>query len=71
MKNKNSVSREQLIEALSKSVGSSSMGRKEAHQRGMCCKCGGDAKKFKDIPSIREYKITGWCQTCQDDYFGG
>ena len=71
MGSKKIVSREEMIEAFSKFIGSSPMGRKEAHRGGLCCKCGGDAKKFKDIPSIKEYKITGWCQTCQDDFFGG
>ena len=70
MGNKNTISREELIEAMSKFIGSSPMGRKEAHQRSMCCKCGGDAKKFKNAVSIKEYKITGWCQTCQDDFYG-
>ena len=25
---------------------------------------------FKDIPSYREFKISGICQTCQDEVFG-
>ena len=25
---------------------------------------------FRDIPSYREYKISGTCQKCQDDVFG-
>lgn len=33
--------------------------------------CGGDAKVFKDALSEREYTISGLCQSCQDEVFGG
>ena len=26
--------------------------------------------EFRDIPSYREYKISGMCQKCQDEVFG-
>ena len=26
--------------------------------------------KFKNIPSYKEYKISGMCQSCQDEVFG-
>lgn len=32
--------------------------------------CGGDASKFKDARSQREYTISGLCQKCQDEIFG-
>lgn len=32
--------------------------------------CGGDASKFKDERSRREYSISGLCQKCQDAFFG-
>ena len=70
MGNKNKVSREELIKALSAFIGTSPMNRDQAHKKGMCCKCGGDAKKFKDSSSASEYSMTGWCQTCQDDFYG-
>ena len=69
MSGKKSVSKDQLIEAFSRIIGDSPMGRKEAITKGSCCKCGGDAKKFKDAVSIKEYSITGWCQTCQDNFY--
>lgn len=25
---------------------------------------------FKNEPSLREYRISGMCQKCQDDFFG-
>lgn len=33
--------------------------------------CGGPATSFTDGLSIREYRISGLCQTCQDKVFGG
>ena len=70
MNNKKTVKKDSLIEALSIFVGTSDLSRKQAHERGACCKCGSDAKKFKDSASIKEYSITGWCQTCQDSFYG-
>ena len=32
--------------------------------------CGGDATEFKDAISVREYRISGLCQKCQDAVFG-
>ena len=33
--------------------------------------CGNIADNFEDEASIREYQISGLCQTCQDNLFGG
>lgn len=37
-----------------------------------CPMCGRDIamKDFRNVLSIREYKISGLCQKCQDDVFG-
>lgn len=35
-----------------------------------CVMCGGDASEFKDELSKKEYRISGMCQKCQDDFFG-
>ncbi len=35
-----------------------------------CMSCTGDATKFTDELSKREYKISGLCQKCQDSAFG-
>ena len=32
--------------------------------------CGGDATKFRDELSRREFTISGLCQKCQDNIFG-
>jgi len=32
--------------------------------------CGGPAMVFRDPLSAREYRITGMCQKCQDEFFG-
>lgn len=46
----------------------------EMHQnrtQGLCPFCGKDmtGATFRDTQSIREYKISGICQECQDEYF--
>lgn len=35
-----------------------------------CAKCGKPADEFKDDVSRAEYKISAWCQVCQDQFFG-
>lgn len=35
-----------------------------------CCRrCSEKVGKFKDELSEKEYKLTGWCQKCQDGYY--
>jgi uncharacterized CHY-type Zn-finger protein len=34
-----------------------------------CISCGGDAKIFRDKLSLTEYRISHFCQTCQDRVF--
>ena len=51
-------------------IGTPNISRTTAKSQSKCCKCGGDASVFKDELSKKEYKLTGWCQTCQDDFFG-
>ena len=36
----------------------------------LCMLCHGDASKFNDFLSLKEYTISGACQTCQDNIFG-
>jgi hypothetical protein len=49
-------------------------GRSTAIRGGKCVPapvgCGGDATKFRDALSAREYSISGLCQACQDKVFG-
>ena len=35
----------------------------------VCPMCGKPISKFKNELSEREYKISGMCQICQDDFF--
>ena len=35
-----------------------------------CVKCGEFNLEFRDEISRREYAISGWCQSCQDQFFG-
>lgn len=44
-------------------------------KKGICPVCGKNMKidsnrMFKDQCSVREYHITGFCQACQDDFYG-
>jgi len=39
--------------------------------RGLCASCGEKPGPFKDELSRREFGISGLCQKCQDDVFGG
>ena len=40
--------------------------RKETIEQNKCMTCDGDAIKFRDELSEREYAISGMCQECQD-----
>jgi hypothetical protein len=41
----------------------------EAQAEKICTSCGKPATEFKDEKSVREYRITGYCQSCQDEVF--
>ena len=36
-----------------------------------CVKCGESAVDFRDELSRKEFSISGFCQKCQDEIFGG
>jgi len=38
-------------------------------QEGKCALCEKEIKGFKDKLSVKEYKISGLCQGCQDEVF--
>ena len=46
--------------------------RREAITTKSCATCGQDVTldSFKDELSLKEFHISGMCQTCQDDLFG-
>jgi len=44
-------------------------GRRKAISADKCSWCGGDASTFKDSISQKEYRISGFCQVCQDKTF--
>ena len=46
-----------------------SMKRSEALQKNKCQMCGKDASSFNDDASKKEYLLTAWCQSCQDEYW--
>ena len=43
----------------------------ESHKQDICVSCGKPATEFKDELSKKDYSISGFCQTCQDETFGG
>lgn len=57
-----------LLEKLSKNIFNNS--REKAIKNRTCVKCKQKIKKFKDKISEREYRLSGLCQCCQDEYFG-
>jgi hypothetical protein len=38
--------------------------------RGYCPLCSAEVNSFRDEGSLREYRISGMCQSCQDKFFG-
>jgi len=43
--------------------------KEEALAKGICISCGKKANSFTDEISKKEYRISGMCQTCQDEFF--
>ena len=41
-----------------------------AMANGQCVKCGEFKPEFRDELSLKEYRISGLCQGCQDGIFG-
>jgi hypothetical protein len=60
------------LEQLKEDICMESFGRSRnlALAAGQCVKCGTYDLNFRDEPSQREYKLTVWCQSCQDEFFG-
>jgi hypothetical protein len=44
--------------------------RKSTIEADLCVFCQKPATDFRDALSIKEYTISGMCQSCQDDTFG-
>lgn len=49
----------------------SGISRKEAMNKKICTWCKQPVGDFKDKLSLKEYTISGFCQSCQDETFGG
>lgn len=45
-------------------------GRTTAIESDTCVTCGQRVVGFKDELSLKEYRISGMCQVCQDSVFG-
>ncbi len=46
-----------------------SLSSEESISEGICSNCGDNSVKFRDALSVKEYKVTGLCQKCQDIVF--
>jgi hypothetical protein len=58
-------------EGIDKAISSfSGKDRKEVITGGQCALCDNPNTDFRNEKSIREYKISGMCQDCQDRVFG-
>ena len=43
----------------------------DAQNQGVCVTCGTSVVgEFRDALSAKEYRISGMCQECQDNFFG-
>jgi len=42
----------------------------KAIEKRICIKCKAQVTSFKDKLSEKEYFLSGFCQKCQDEYFG-
>ena len=51
-------------------MGSFGRSRQLALAAGQCVKCGTHDLNFRDEPSLKEFRLTAFCQTCQDEIFG-
>ena len=49
----------------------SGISRQDAAKQAICTWCKKPITGFKDSLSYKEYAISGFCQTCQDETFGG
>lgn len=45
--------------------------RSQSIKGNVCVMCGNQVGRFRDNLSLKEYTISGMCQACQDDFFGG
>lgn len=69
---KKSAAVEGVLDRLTKMVhGDSALTRTEAIKTNNCVGCQKPVGEFSDFVSLKEYRISGLCQTCQDSVFGG
>ena len=58
----------EIDEFIKRSLG---IDRKGSITNNVCAFCGQPATEFRDKLSEKEYSISGMCQKCQDETFGG
>ena len=57
------------VENLIDSITPNKLGRVGSIKADVCSWCKGPATEFKDPLSKKEYRISGFCQKCQDETF--
>jgi len=57
-----------FLEAFSQDAFGTSRAKSIENDR--CVKCGGESIEFRNAISLKEFTISGFCQTCQDKIFG-
>ncbi len=58
------------LEAIIDAFNPNGMKRKDSIEKDICSWCGKPATKFRDALNRKEYTISGFCQSCQDEAFG-
>ena len=66
------VPKSPAVENTLEAIGQEAFGRSraEARKEAICIACGQPAGIFRDELSEREFAISGFCQKCQDNFFG-
>ena len=60
---------QEFVDEVTKEVSGQTLTKSQSEA--ICTFCLEPATVFKDISSAKEYTISGLCQTCQDEVFGG
>jgi hypothetical protein len=59
------------VQAFLDSINPSGRSQAASIRADICSMCGKPATEFTDTISEREYRISGLCQSCQDEVFNG
>jgi|TARA_R100000049_G_C1884613_1_gene39797 hypothetical protein len=62
-----------MINDIAEMIGKEAFGESPRQRviEGRCVTCNNPVREFRDALSVKEHGISGMCQVCQDDVFGG